>query len=217
MLARLLSVTLTGLTLLALAGSPAHAQWDDRRGGHDDGYRDGAQAGADDARGGRPFEYERHRDYREADRGYDRREGPRDRYQEQYRAGYVAGYRDAYYSSGGRGAGAAMDRRPPLPGFGPRPGYRNGPAFGPRSNLGRAPLVDIAESNGFDDGYEKGLEDGRDGDRADPGRHSRYRNADQGYRRDYGPRSVYQQAYRAAFEQGYERGYREARERRRRR
>lgn len=217
MTAKLLGALLTAIAVIALTGSPAQAQWADRRGGHEDGYRDGAQAGADDARDGRPFEYQRHRDYRDADNGYERREGPRARYQEQYRAGYLAGYRDAYYSGGGRGAGSAVERGRPFPGYGARPGYRNGPAFGSRAGSGQAPIVDIAEGNGFEDGYQQGLVDGRDRDRPEATRHSRYRNADQGYRREYGPRRVYQQAYRAAFEQGYDRGYRESRDRRRRR
>ncbi len=42
-------------------------------------------------------------------------------------------------------------------------------------------------------------------------RHSRYRNADHGYRREYGPKGLYQQAYRAAFERGYNEGYQDGR------
>lgn len=215
MYAHLLRAALTAVAVIALSGSPAHAQWADPRGGHDEGYRDGAQAGGDDAREGRPFEYQRHRDYRAADNGYQRRDGRRDDYKEQYRAGFIAGYRDGYYSSGGRGAGRGPDRgrvMPPLPrrpGSGPLPGAR--PGYDARPGYGRPPVVDIAYGNGFEEGYRKGLDDGRDGDRPDPSRHSRYRNADQGYRRDYGPRRVYQQSYRAAFEQGYEQGYRESR------
>lgn len=204
--AKLLGAALTAVAVLALAGAPVAAQWADPRGGHDEGYRDGARAGGDDARDGRPFEYQRHRDYRAADSGYQRRDGRRDDYQQQYRAGFVAGYRDGYYSGGGRGAGRGPQPGRARPGFGSRPGY------GPRPDgYGRAPIVDIARGNGFEEGYRKGLEDGRDGDWPDPARHSRYRNADQGYRRDYGPRRVYQQAYRAAFEQGYADGYRETR------
>lgn len=210
--ARLLGAVLSALAVVALAGAPVEAQRADRRGGHDEGYGDGARAGSEDAREGRPFEYQRHRDYRAADRGYQRGEGHRDDYQAQYRAGFVAGYRDGYYSSGGRGAG----RGRPLPPFASRPGYNSRPGGETRSGYGRAPVVDLAHGNGFEDGYRRGLADGRDRDRPDPTRDSRYRNADQGYRRGYGPRSVYQRAYRAAFEEGYERGYREGRGGRRR-
>lgn len=196
---KLLGASLTALAVVAFAAAPVEAQWGDPRGGHDEGYRDGARAGGDDARDGRAFEYQRHRDYREADRGYRSRDGRRDDYKQQYRAGFIAGYRDGYYSGGGRGAGRGAPTGRPPSSYGSRPGYP------------RAPVVDIAHSRGFDEGYRKGIEDARDRDRPDPWRHSRYRNADQGYRREYGPRSVYQQAYRAAFERGYDQGYRDGR------
>ena len=198
MFAKLLGATLAALAVVALAGTPVEAQWGDPRGGRDEGYRDGARAGGDDARDGRAFAYQRHRDYREADRGYQPRDGRRSDFTRQYRAGFVAGYRDGYYSGGGRGSGRGNAGRPPV--FDSRPGYG-----------GRAPVVDVAARYGFDEGYAKGLDDGRDRDRPDPWRHSRYRNADQGYRREYGPRSVYQQAYRNAFERGYDQGYRDGR------
>lgn len=196
--AKVLGAILTALAVVAMAAAPLEAQWRDPRGGHDEGYRDGARAGGDDARDGRPFEYQRHRDYRNADNGYQSRDGRRDDYKQQYRAGFVAGYRDGYYSGGGRGPAVGGSR--PTFGYGSRTPYRN-----------RAPLVEIARGNGFDEGYRKGLDDGRDRDRGDPWRHGRYRDADQGYRREYGPKSVYQQAYRAAFERGYAEGYQDAR------
>ena len=196
--AKLLGATLTVLAVVAFAGAPLEAQWGDPRGGHDEGYRDGARAGGDDARDGRAFDYQRHRDYRAADNGYQSRDGRRDDYRQQYRAGFVAGYRDGYYSGGGRGPAVGGAR--PSFGYGSRVPYRN-----------QAPLVEIARGNGFDEGYKKGLDDGRDGDRRDPWRHSRYRAADQGYRREYGPKGAYQQAYRAAFERGYYEGYQDAR------
>ena len=200
--AQLLGATCTALAVVALAGAPVEAQWGDPRGGRDEGYRDGARAGGNDAREGRGFDYQRHRDYREADQGYQSRDGRRDAYTQHYRAGFVAGYRDGYYSGGGRGARRGNPGRPPV--YDARPGYP-----------GRAPVVDIAHRNGFDEGYRTGLDDRRDRDRHDPWRHSRYRNADQGYRREYGPRSVYQRAYRNAFERGYDQGYRGGRDKRR--
>ena len=66
-----------------------------------------------------------------------------------------------------------------------------------------------AYDNGARDGYEKGLEDGRDNDSFDPVRHSRYRSADRGYSSRYGTRDDYKLVYRDGFESGYERGYRE--------
>lgn len=190
---------LTAIAVLMLAAAPAEAQRRDTWGreswsgsAHSDGYRDGTRAGSEDARRGRGFEYQQHRDYREAG---DRSRGRRDEYARDYRAGFVAGYRDAYYARGGRA------------------GSRPGPIYGGRTPW-RTPVADIAASNGFDEGYRKGLDDGRDRDRPDVWQHGRYRSADHGYRRDYGPKGLYQQAYRSGFERGYEQGYREGRGRR---
>ena len=80
--ATLLGATFTALAVVVLAAAPADAQWRDGwgDGGYDAGYRDGARAGGDDARDGRAFEYQRHRDYRSGDRGYSSRDGRRDAY-----------------------------------------------------------------------------------------------------------------------------------------
>ncbi|HUU32628.1 MAG TPA: hypothetical protein VMW48_01130, partial [Vicinamibacterales bacterium] len=135
--AKLLGVALTALTVVALAAAPAEAQGTDRGGGHDEGYGDGARAGSEDARGGGPFEYQRHRDYRAADNGYQRREGRPDDYKAHSRAGFVAGYRDGYYSSGG-------GRRRALPPFASRQGYVSRPGRETGPGDGGAPVVDIA-------------------------------------------------------------------------
>jgi flagellar biosynthesis/type III secretory pathway protein FliH len=70
---------------------------------------------------------------------------------------------------------------------------------------------DLALQHGFDDGYEAGERDGQRGDRFDPIGERRYRAADHGYDRRYGPRDVYKNRYRDAFRRGYENGYREGR------
>jgi hypothetical protein len=207
--AKLLGATLAAVAVIALAAAPVEAQWRDgwgSSGGYDAGYRDGARAGRDDARDGRGFEYQRHRDYRSADGGYRSRDRRRDANADQYRAGFVAGYRDAFYTGGGRGAG--VGRRPPVP--------RYGNTF-PGNGRGRFPGVsdDIGFSNGFEEGYKRGLDDGRDRDRFDPRRHGRYRDADQGYRREYGPKRIYEGSYRRGFERGYDEGYAAAGQRRR--
>lgn len=204
--AKLLGAAFTALAVVTLAGTPTAAQWRDTRGTapYDAGYRDGSRAGTDDARDARAYEYRRHRDYRAADSGYDSRDGGRDAYKDQYRSGFVAGYRDGFY--GGRGGRAGVQPRPEYGGpgvFGRGPG---GGAYG-----GRAPGLEIARSNGFERGYQRGRDDARDRDRPGPWRYKEYRNAVQGYRGEYGPKALYQEAYRAGFERGYEAGYRESR------
>jgi hypothetical protein len=66
-----------------------------------------------------------------------------------------------------------------------------------------------AYARGFSDGYERGLRDGNDRDRYDPVGERDYRDADNGYFRDYGSRDAYRNNYRAGFRQGYEDGYRD--------
>jgi hypothetical protein len=73
---------------------------------------------------------------------------------------------------------------------------------------------DTAYENGFRDGRQQGLEDGRDNDRFDATRHGRYRSADRGYIDSYGDKTRYKNAYRDGFAAGYENGYRDGNYRR---
>lgn len=73
----------------------------------------------------------------------------------------------------------------------------------------RAAVQEPATARGYADGYERGLDDGRDRDRYDPVGHRNYRAGDLGYYRDYGPREAYRNNYRSGFRQGYEDGYRD--------
>lgn len=68
----------------------------------------------------------------------------------------------------------------------------------------RAPAFD----RGYDDGYTRGLADGRGGARYDPVDSREYRRADNGYGDAHGAREAYRTNYRAGFRQGYEDGYR---------
>ena len=65
----------------------------------------------------------------------------------------------------------------------------------------------IAFDEGYRDGAKDGSKDGRRGERYSLRRHGDYRDADDGYRRQYGPRHLYQRAYRRGYESGYRRGY----------
>jgi hypothetical protein len=184
-----------GLALLALfplmtTPVPATAQergWalGQTRARYDRGYRDGFRDGENDARRGRRYDYDN-----------DRRLG---RSGDEFQRGYVDGYRAGYEqfrggrnSRYGNGGYASRDW-----GRGPRGGYQD-PAF----------------ARGYSEGFERGLDDGRDRDRYDPVRHRDYRDADDGYFRDYGPKQTWENNYRAGFRQGYEEGYRDANRRR---
>ena len=60
------------------------------------GYRDGIDAGRNDARHRERFDPVRARRYRSADHDYDRRYGSRDDYARDYRASFERGYREGY-------------------------------------------------------------------------------------------------------------------------
>jgi hypothetical protein len=77
-----------------------------------------------------------------------------------------------------------------------------------RGNLPRI-YQDAAGLKGYESGWDRGLLDGRDGERYDPVRHRDYRDADRGYASSYGSRDGYKTKFRAGFRQGYEDGYRE--------
>ena len=160
-----------------------------QRAAYENGFREGLIAGERAARSRRTLDYHRERVYRDADRGYDRRFGPRGQYRQAFRSGFEQGFRDGYgryaYTTPRRGPGRVV----PYGGYGY--GYDRD-----------------ARQRGFDDGFEKGREDARDGDRYDARRHKWYREGDRGYKREFGPREVYERVYRDAFLEGYERGYR---------
>jgi flagellar biosynthesis/type III secretory pathway protein FliH len=62
----------------------------------ENGYRDGFEAGRNDARDGRAFDPRRTRRYREGDHDYDRRYGSRDAYKQEYRDAFQQGYEEGY-------------------------------------------------------------------------------------------------------------------------
>jgi hypothetical protein len=98
----------TGL-LVTTSGCASQGYWygppdrnyrmDVQRRAYDEGYRAGLDHGRSDARDGRSFNYTRHNDYRNADRGYGRSFGDRGSYRGVFRQGFAAGYTEAYRST----------------------------------------------------------------------------------------------------------------------
>jgi hypothetical protein len=64
-----------------------------------------------------------------------------------------------------------------------------------------------AYDNGYRDGVKKGEEDGRKGRAFLFDRHGDWRDADDGYHRDYGDREFYRRVFRRGFESGYTEGF----------
>jgi hypothetical protein len=223
------AVVIAGLALAApasaqLAGRPDWTYADEarqpynesRRIAYDNGYREGAKEGEREGRRGDAFDYQDEGTWRNADKGYHRSFGDRQRYEAAFRTGYAAGYTDAYrrFARNGyddrRGGGVYQNRGYGYPGGYPGGSYPGGGYPGtyryPNERYG---YNSPAYANGVNDGYEKGREDARDRDAYDPLRHKWYREGDRHYKSAYGPRQQYENVYREGFKAGYERGYRE--------
>jgi hypothetical protein len=65
-----------------------------------------------------------------------------------------------------------------------------------------------AYDNGFREGLRQGQHDGRDNRRYDPQRHSEWKHADDGFRREYGDPNLYRRNFRSGFEAGYSQSFR---------
>jgi hypothetical protein len=66
----------------------------------------------------------------------------------------------------------------------------------------------IAYDNGFRRGIRDGERDSRGNHRFDPRRHGGWRDADNGYRREYGDHNFYRRNFRSGYEAGYAQGFR---------
>jgi flagellar biosynthesis/type III secretory pathway protein FliH len=194
---RLLVLAAIGSICIA-APSAALAQSAWNAPGYNEGYQRGQSAGAEDSRRGDRFEFTDESEYRRGDWGYRSQYGNRERYRDSFRTGYQQGYR---YGYGGYGQGNGQY------GNGRYGNGRYGGANPPWSNGRYNDRYDPAYQTGLNDGYEAGLEDGRDNRRFDPVSEGRFRSADRGYEREYGPRELYKTNYRDAFRIGYQRGY----------
>jgi hypothetical protein len=190
-----IAAAVAGSTLALPAGAAAQFRdrddrgWNDRAGGEafQRGFRDGERLGEEDARRGRAFNVQTHREYREADAGYDRNDGSRDRYRDEFRRGFTEGYRNGYRDD-------RWDRRD----------GRNG-----RDDRWNGGIRNPGQARGFSDGYRKGVQDRRDNRRFDPNRFKEVRQGTApGYNGDFGSRERYTFAYRVGFRDGYEDGFR---------
>ena len=158
---------------------------------YDNGLREGVQQGQNDARRGRDFSYQRHDEFRDADRGFRRGDGDINMYRRSFRQGFQTGYSESFNRY------ARNNNNPrgiPYP-------SQSGIAY-PRGTVRSQ-----AAAVGYRDGVEAGRDDARDHDRYDPIRAKRYREGDHDYNSRYGSRDEYAREYRAAFEQGYKEGY----------
>ena len=172
------------------------------------GLERGVRAGEEDSRRGQSFLFTDESDYRSADAGYRSQYGPRELYRDEFRRGYEAGYRTGY-SRYARGP-AQNDPWYGDPRYGGDPRNPTTP-YDPRQPYAGTYQSDLAVANGYNDGYERGLDDGHDRRRKDAIAERDYRGGDRGYEKWYGSKELYKSRYRDAFRQGYDRGYDDAR------
>lgn len=97
-------------------------------------------------------------------------------------------------------------------------GCATGYAYGQPPYRDRTPYNDgyyyrEVERRAYDNGYREGLRagenDARSNRRFDPTRHKDWRNANDGFRREYGDHNLYRRNYRSGFESGYNQSYRQ--------
>ena len=177
------------LSAQAINRSPIWAAQSGIRAAYDRGFQEGQRDGENDARARRTFDVRRHDVYRDGDRGYRREDGDRNRYREEFRRGFEEGYRYSFE----RVRGSVSGRQRPYSDV-----YRRGGGG----------VNEPAYARGYADGFDKGRDDSKDRHRYDPLRHGDYKDGDNGYDRDYGPKDAYKQYYREGFRSGYEDGYR---------
>ena len=195
-----IAAAVAGSTLALPANAAAQVRdrddrgWNDRAGSEafQRGFREGERLGEEDARRGRSFNVQNHREYREADAGYGRNDGSRDRFRDEFRRGFTDGYRQGFRDD-------RFDRRDD------RRDDRNG-----NWNRGGS-FRDPGASRGFSDGYRRGVEDRRNNRRFEPTRFKEVRQGTApGYNGNFGSRDRYTDRYRDGFRQGYEDGFRSA-------
>ena len=198
------------LGILLALGTPAFAHEDDyRRGatldrqyGYERGYDDGLDHGRQDREVRANYDF-RSEDFKHADRGYEKYMGDKGDYKNAYRRGYQSGY-DAGFNRGSDRLSDRYDRDRYDRRYDDRYGYpdRYPDRYETRRSINAGPAFDL--------GYREGLEEGRkDRDkhkRFDPDNHGEFRDADHGYRSEYGSKEL----FRDEFRDGFLRGYREA-------
>ena len=163
--------------------------------GFEHGYRDGADRGRED-RERKAGYHPQTSDAQTGTRGYESFFGDRLQYAKGYRQAYKTGYDDAYKNRPGRYA--QLYGRPN--GVTPDPN-RDDPYAARSWGAG-----DLASDAGYREGVTAGQQDQRRNASPNYRDMDAYKNADLGYRSNYGDREAYQQQFRDGFERGYQDG-----------
>ena len=177
------------------------------------GFHDGVEHGQDHRLQRKRYDPTGTRHYKDATDGYLSGSGDKNTYKQAYREGFRRGYDEGYY---GRGRSSGYDRDDPY--YRDDSYSRNNPYYGDDRRQGdyrdygyhggRNDIYRIAQENGYRDGITHGAEHRSEGQRYNPTGTRHYKDADDGYRSEYGNRDAYKQAYREGFRSGYDEGYR---------
>jgi hypothetical protein len=172
---------------------------DARQHGYEHAYRDGADRGRMD-RERKAGYHPQNSDSQNGTLGYETYFGSKTQYVQGYRDGYKAGYDDGYNGRPGQYSQVYGRRPNEVP---PAPAPDRQDPYAARSFA--AP--DVAFDSGYRDGVTLGQQDQQRSRRPDIRDTDAYRNADLGYRSNYGDKGEYQQKYRDGIERGYQDGY----------
>jgi len=169
---------------------------DAREHGYQHGYRDGVRQGRADLNANTRPSYNS-QDYRNADLGYEPYMGERDDFRKGYREGYKTGYDDGYSGKQIRSNVYGLNDD------------RYDPDQVPRGDQGddaysRWNYSDVALDTGYRDGLSAGQKDWRDRKEYRPEKHDSFEDANHGYHKSYGDKSLYKEQYRKGFLRGYD-------------
>lgn len=188
---------------------PHGGSLDARRHGYEHGYRDGFQYGQQDRSTRAAYRYETNQKYVSGEAGYEEFMGDKAQFVQGYRSGFRAGYTDAFHGSHGRFAQIYGDRGSSLRDLREQSDKENNVDDVYAKN--KWSVEDVAYDIAYRDGVGDGENDRLYSADREPTFHARYRQANHGYRMDYGAEREYQRLYRIAYFRGYADGYQAAR------
>lgn len=220
---RAVAFTLTALLLSASAAvmaaqsqtvagqrRPHGGSLDVRRHGYEHGYRDGFQYGQQDRTTRAAYQYQTNQKYVGGEAGYEEYMGDKAQFVQGYRSGFRTGYTDAFYGSRGRFAQIYGNPGPPGKAFPEQPEQKED-SIDDIYARNKWSVQDVAYDIAYRDGVVDGENDRLYSADKEPTFHVRYRQANHGFRMDYGNEQEYQRLYRIAYFRGYADGYQAAR------
>lgn len=174
------------------------------------GYQDGMNEGAKDARDNDRYKPEGAKKYKKATEGYRSEYGNKDEYKQAYRRGFLKGY-DAGFGQYADNRQGRRGNNDPYYGRDDDGRYDRTGDYGDDNGYGGYGSNDayrVARDQGYRDGVDHGAEHAREGKSYNPEGTRHYKDANEGYRSEYGNKEQYKQAYRESFKRGYDEGYR---------